>query len=139
MNRFEISFNAKLENISIMRNIIAGFLINKNVTISFIDEVKTIASEAITNAIVHGYKENEEEIIKCIIELNNEEIILHFIDNGVGIENVEEAKKPLFSTKKNEERSGLGFTIMEIFSDEMQVISRLNEGCHVIIHKKFNV
>ncbi|UKI49747.1 MAG: hypothetical protein L6U99_14285 [Clostridium sp.] len=83
-------------------------------------------------------KKNEEEIIKCIIELNNEEIILHFIDNGIGIENVEEAKKPLFSTK-NEERSGLGFTIMEIFSDEMQVISRLNEGCHVIIHKKFNV
>ena len=88
MNRFEISFNAKLENISIMRNIIAGFLINKNVTISFIDEVKTIASEAITNAIVHGYKENEEEIIKCIIELNNEEIILHFIDNGIGTERI---------------------------------------------------
>lgn len=138
MNRFEISFNAKLENISIMRNIIAGFLINKNVTISFIDEVKTIASEAITNSIVHGYKENEDGIIKCIIELNDEKIIMHFIDNGEGIENIEEAKKPLFSTKKDEERSGLGFTIMEIFSDEMQVISRVGEGCRVIIHKKFD-
>lgn len=136
MNYIEISFSAKKENIGIIRSTIGAILSSSNITLSFLDEVKTIVSEAITNAIVHGYKEDESKQVKIQLEIMPSEIIFHFIDNGVGIEDVEEAKKPLYSTKKDEERSGLGFTIMEIFSDGMEVISRQNEGCHVIIHKK---
>lgn len=136
MNRIELVFNASKDNISIMRNVIGVILLPYNPTISFIDEIKTITSEAITNSIVHGYLDVSDNLIKIIVELEEDEVTIHYIDNGVGIEDVDQARKPLFSTKKEDERTGLGFTIMEIFSDSMEVISRVNEGCHVIIHKK---
>lgn len=135
MNVLEIIFSAKTENISLMRTLTGVILADKNVTISFLDEIQTIVSEAITNAIVHGYQGNEEKFVKYMIEINEEEVVLHFLDDGVGIADIAEARKPLFSTKKDEERSGLGFTIMEVFSDGVEVISNENEGCHVVVHK----
>lgn len=116
---------------------IATLLIEENPTITFINEVKTIISEAITNAIVHGYKNEEDKSIDLKIVMNKECLAVDIIDKGVGIEDLEKAREPLYTTLDSEERSGLGFTIMELFSDHFEVNSSLNEGTHIYFEKKW--
>ena len=118
-------FNADLKNVIVSRGIIASFFMDEDVNINIINEVKTIVSEAVTNAIIHGYK-NGEGIVGLNIDYDNK---------GVGIENIEEARTPLFSTGSSKERAGLGFTIMDIFSDKLEIFSKVNEGTKVAITK----
>ena len=92
-------------------------------------------SEAVTNAIVHGYQENERETVYMLLELAGEQLTIKVVDTGVGIEDIEKAREPLFSTRDFEERAGLGFTIMDIFSDQLTVISAPGEGTTVIAVK----
>lgn len=135
-NKMAISFLAKTENVMFARNTATTFLYYLNPTISFLNEVKTIISEAVTNAIVHGYKNkpDEEVILNMSYDVNN--IYIEVIDNGVGIKDVDEAMMPLFTTDAESERSGLGFTIMEVFSDSIKVVSEENKGTNVKITKK---
>jgi len=135
MNYCEIRFKAKLCNVVFARGAAASFLLERNLQLSAINEIKTIVSEAVTNAIVHGYLESEEEMVILSLELNNNNLIIKVIDNGVGIVDIEKAKTPLFSTKEFEERAGLGFTIMDIFSDKLEIISKPNEGTTIIASK----
>lgn len=127
-------FNADLKNVIVSRGIIASFFIDEDVNINIINEVKTIVSEAVTNAIIHGYK-NGEGIVGLNIDYDNNVLKIEVIDKGVGIENIEEARTPLFSTGSSKERAGLGFTIMDIFSDKLEIFSKVNEGTKVAITK----
>ena len=127
-------FNADLKNVIVSRGIIASFFMDEDVNINIINEVKTIVSEAVTNAIIHGYK-NGEGIVGLNIDYDNNVLKLEVIDKGVGIENIEEARTPLFSTGSSKERAGLGFTIMDIFSDKLEIFSKVNEGTKVAITK----
>ncbi len=136
-NEIRMSFLSKKCNIAIVRNIIGVILIEYNPTISFINELKTVVSEATTNAIIHGYNSREDEFIDMNIFINDEKIIVDVIDKGVGIEDIELAREALYSTKMDEERSGLGFTIMELFSDELIVESKVGEGTYLHIEKKW--
>ena len=136
MNNVKIEMNANKNNITFSRGAISSFLVNLPLTINFLNEIKTVISEAVTNAIVHGYNSNENEKVFLEFDLKNDVLTIIVKDNGIGIENIEKAKEPLFSTKLQEDRAGLGFTIMEVFSDSMEVISELNKGTTIICKKK---
>ena len=103
-------------------------------TIEEISDIKTAISEAVTNSIIHGYEENKGIVtIKARIKENVVE--MEIIDNGKGIENIEQAREPLYTSKPELERSGMGFTIMESFMDEMRVESTLGKGTTVFMKK----
>ena len=97
-------------------------------------DIKTAVSEAVTNCIIHGY-DNRQGVIKIDAKLKDNQIIIEISDNGKGIENVDIAKEPLYTTKPNLERSGMGFTIMESFMDTMQVESIVGIGTKVTLVK----
>lgn len=132
----KVQFKADLENVALARGIVACFLFDMELTISSLNEIKTIISEAVTNSIVHGYQNDKISLVTMILNLNNNILKIEIIDEGIGIEDVEQARLPLFSTKLSEERAGLGFTIMDVFSDEMYVESELGKGTKVSCVKK---
>lgn len=135
-NNVKIKMCANKNNITFARGAIASFLVNCDLTINVLNEIKTIVSEAVTNAIVHGYLNDEEKIVHLEFDLNDDLLTIIVEDFGVGIEDVEKAKEPLFSTKLQEERAGLGFTIMEVFSDEMTIESKLGVGTKIVCTKR---
>lgn len=135
MKQMEITFKSELEAIPNLRGMIASLISNKNQTISFINEVKTIVSEGITNAIIHGYNENNDKDIKLRIKFDDAGLYIEIEDYGIGIENISQAREVLFSTMKSKDRSGLGFTIMELFSNQFDVISEKGVGTILKIFK----
>lgn len=140
MKRFvEMSFNASLANVTFARATVASFFIDDELSLSLINEIKTIVSEAVTNCVVHGYNITNNmysnDIIKMSLDLKDNLLTIKIEDKGIGIENIEKAKEPLFSTKLTEERAGLGFTIMEIFSDNLEIISQPKFGTTIIARK----
>ncbi|MGM9970243.1 MAG: anti-sigma F factor [Anaeroplasma sp.] len=136
-NEIRMTFLSKRCNIAVIRNMLGAMLVDNNPTIAFINELKTIVSEAVTNCIVHGYNNDETKYIDLNIYIKNDMVALDIIDKGVGIENVEKAREALYSTKSDEERSGLGFTIMDLFSDLLIVKSAPGEGTYLHIEKKW--
>lgn len=136
-NKMTLKFHSLSENESFARNAVASFVLPLNPTVSELNDVKTAVSEAVTNAIVHGYPDGVGEII---IESETEEDSLHINirDFGVGIENLENALSPNYTTKPEVERSGMGFTIMKTFMDCVEVESELNKGTTVKMIKNFN-
>ena len=136
-NIIKMTFLSKRCNIAAIRNMLGALIVENNPTITFINELKTVVSEAVTNAIVHGYDNRENEYVDLDIEITAEKIIIDIIDNGKGIEDIEKAKEPLYSSKADEERSGLGFTIMELFSDKLEIESKVNQGTKLHIEKNW--
>lgn len=136
-NEINMRFLSKKENIGIIRNMIGTILALKDTTLSFINETKVMVSEAITNAIVHGYQGREDETVELNIKYDDEEISFIILDNGIGIADVELAREPLYSSKKDDERSGLGFTIMEMFCDKFEVFSEEMKGTKIILTKRW--
>ena len=134
-NKMSLSFISISQNEAFARNVIASFMLTLNPTLTEISDVKTAVSEAVTNAIVHGYK-NEIGIVEINAEIDGEIIHIEIKDGGVGIENVDLAKEPFFTTGEESERSGMGFTVMSSFMDSLEVISKLNEGTTVKMSKK---
>lgn len=133
-NKMKLIFLAKSENESFARSVVACFILNLNPTLSQLSDVKTAVSEAVTNAIVHGYNgENGEITIEA--EIKDNTLHINIFDNGVGIENVEMALQPFYTTKEDEERSGMGFTIMKSFMDEVVVESKIGCGTKVYMTK----
>ncbi|MDW5298992.1 MAG: anti-sigma F factor [Sedimentibacter sp.] len=121
-------------NESFARAAVAAFCSSLNPTIEEISDIKTAVSEAVTNAIIHGYENSVGEIeIQCRLKGQMVEIIIE--DFGCGIVNVEMAKEPLFTTKPELERSGMGFAVMETFMDELVVLSEKDVGTKVIMRK----
>ncbi len=136
-NKMNLNFLSISENEAFARNVIAAFTLGVNPTLSEISDVKTAVSEAVTNAIVHGYPDSVGSID---IEAELIDNVLHIIikDYGVGISNLSEVLEPFFTTKPDEERSGMGFTIMKNFMDDVKVESKLNKGTVVQMTKTFN-
>lgn len=137
-NELKTSFLAKVSNVTIARTITASFLVELDLPLNIINEVKTVISEAVTNAIVHGYHNDESKSVYMNLSYDNYNLYIEVIDYGSGIADVEKAKEPLFTTKLEEERAGLGFTIMEVFSDNLEVMSRVNEGTKVTMIKSYH-
>ena len=143
VNHAKISMDAKSVNESFARMVAMGFMTQMNPTLDELEDVKTAVSEAVTNAIIHGYGVNDtyrEDGIECkqvemTCEREGKRLTIIVEDFGVGIENVAEAKQPFFTTKPDMERSGMGFVFMETFMDEVEVISKLGEGTRVIMTK----
>ena len=118
----------------IARITVAAFVAQLDPTIEELADIKTAVSEAVTNCIIHGY-ENKEGIVKIIAKILKNTVMIEVSDTGKGIENVEMARKPLYTSKANLERSGMGFTIMESFMDEIDIQSVLGLGTKVIMKK----
>ncbi len=136
-NEIHMKFVSKRGNIGIIRNVVSAIVVDSNPTITFLNELKTVISEAITNAIVHGYDNQEDKYVEMKVMVDDEKVTCDIIDYGKGIADIEQAKEPLFSTKKDEERSGLGFTIMELFCDSFEVESELGKGTKLHFSKKW--
>ena len=135
INEMKIEFLSKSANESFARIAVASFASQLDPTIEEIADIKTSVSEAVTNSIIHGYQ-NTEGIVKVKSRLYEDEIEIEVSDNGNGIENIEEAREPLYTTKGNLERSGMGFTIMENFMDDLSVESIVGLGTKITMTKK---
>ena len=133
-NEMKLEFLNKGANEAFARITVAAFASQLDPTIEELADIKTAVSEAVTNCIIHAY-ENRQGIIKINAKLKCNEIIIQISDNGKGIENVDVAKEPLYTTKPNLERSGMGFTIMESFMDTMKVESIVGLGTKVTLTK----
>lgn len=134
-NEMKLEFLSKSSNEAFARITIAAFASQLDPTIEELADIKTAVSEAVTNCIIHGY-EDAEGIIKIKARLIKNTIEIEISDTGKGIENVELARKPLYTTKANLERSGMGFTIMESFMDDVEIDSVFGLGTKVIMKKK---
>ncbi|MBQ2897506.1 MAG: anti-sigma F factor [Clostridia bacterium] len=134
-NYIYTQFKACAENEKLARQIIAHFVSDLNPTLDELCDIKTAVSEAVTNAVIHGYK-NKAGIIFMSAEICKNEIIVEISDKGYGISDVEAARQPLFTTQPEMERSGMGFTVMETFMDDLQVYSKPDCGTKIIMRKK---
>ncbi len=134
-NEMKVEFSSKSANEAFARIAVAAFVSQLDPTIEEIADIKTAVSEAVTNSIIHAYP-NKDGIVKVKAILYDDEIEIEISDTGSGIENVEEAKQPLFTTKGNLERSGMGFTIMENFMDSLKVESIVGLGTKISMSKK---
>ena len=134
-NEMQLEFDSRSENESFARTVVAAFASQLNPTLEEIADIKTAVSEAVTNSIIHGYEGKDGKIrIHCYIIGN--EIGIDIKDNGVGIENVKQAMEPLYTTRPDLERSGMGFAFMQTFMDELQVESKVKEGTLIRMKKK---
>lgn len=136
MNEMQLKFLARSENEVFARNAVAAFALSLNPTLAQLSDVKTAVSEAVTNSIVHGYAQNEGWIrITCKTDGNF--LHIEISDSGKGIGNLEEALTPFFTTLPDEERSGMGFTIMQTFMTSFSVQSAPGVGTTVKMSKDF--
>jgi len=133
-NEMRITFKSKSENESFARTAITAFIVSLDPTVTEISDIKTAVSEAVTNAIIHGYNRGSGEV-KVHCGIKNTDIYIEVVDEGCGIDNIDKAREPLYTSKPHEERSGLGFTIMESFMDEMVVESKIGSGTKVSMKK----
>lgn len=134
-NRMEIKFPSKTNNERFARTVASAFVLELDPTVEELSEIKTAISEAVTNAIIHGYDECEGEVT-VTGEINDGEVKFTVSDNGVGIPDISRAREPLFTGKPEMERSGMGFTIMETFMDWINVQSEVGKGTSIIMTKK---
>ena len=130
-NEISVTMPAIASNASLARLIVMGILTPLDADTQQLTEIKTVVSEAVTNAIIHGYEENVEGIVELKVSLEGRRLSVVIKDHGIGIDDIELALQPLFTTKQDEERSGLGFMIMESFTDDFEVISAPGVGTTV--------
>ena len=140
-NEMRLEFAAVSDNESFARMVVAAFIAPLNPTLEELSDVKTAVSEAVTNAIIHGYGNRgcitERVMMNC--ELKGDVLEVEVIDRGVGIEDVDRAMQPLFTTRPEWERSGMGFAFMEAFMDDLEVLSEPGQGTLVRMYKKIGL
>lgn len=133
-NEMKMEFQAVSSNEGFARVAVGAFVAGLNPTVDELADIKTAVSEAVTNCIIHGYEQKEGSIwIQCVTE--GSQVQISITDTGRGIADVEQAKEPLFTTKPELERSGMGFAFMEAFMDELEVFSKPGEGTCVTMRK----
>lgn len=137
-DRMKVIFDSKSENESFARVVVAAFMTRLDPTMEEISDVKTAVSEAVTNCIVHAYGE-EGGIIEIEASIENSTIMVSVRDKGMGIGDIKSAMEPLYTTKPELERSGMGFSFMEIFMDSLDVVSQPGSGTTVTMTKKIGV
>ena len=134
-NNVELLFEAKSENEAFARVVAAAFVTYLDPTMEELQDIKTAVSEAVTNAIVHGYDNGPGKVRMRLKGIQNQ-VIIEVHDDGLGMENVAKAMEPLYTTKPEQERSGMGFSFMEAFMDEMKVESEVSKGTKIYMKKK---
>ena len=134
-NHMKTEFEAKDQNVSFARIVAAAFIARLDPTVDEAEDVKVAVSEAVTNAIVHGYDGEEGSIVMEAFSYGKT-LMISIKDLGKGIEDVEKAREPLFTTRPEEERSGLGFTVMESFMDSLHIDSKVGGGTVVTMTKR---
>ncbi|URZ07190.1 anti-sigma F factor [Clostridium felsineum] len=137
-NKMELKFLAKSENESFARVTVAAFASQLDPTLEEIEDVKMAVSEAVTNSIIHGY-ENKGGIVTIVSSIKDRELTIEVIDEGIGIENIEKAMEPLYTSRPDLERSGMGFTVMESFMNNVKVESEKGKGTRIRMKKKFDI
>lgn len=135
-NSMQLEFSSVSENESFARVAVASFIAPLDPTLDEMTEIKTVVSEAVTNAIIHGYQNEPNHSIKISCSIDDHEIRLTIADEGLGIEDIEEAREPLYTSKPELERSGMGFTIMENFMDQIEIISHPGRGTTLEMSKQ---
>ena len=133
-NKIILQFKSLSKNESFVRGVISSYALMLNPSISEITDIKTAVSEAVTNAIVHAYKGTVGDVTLEAFTIEN---VLHIkiSDKGIGIENIDEALEPFFTTGEEDERSGMGFTIIKSFMDDFKIVSKPNYGTTVYMSK----
>ena len=133
-NEMTIIFDSRPTNEALARVAVASFCTQLNPTLEEVSDLKTAVSEAVTNCIIHGY-EGEVHKIQVDCRLSGQELTVDVIDHGVGIADIQTAMEPMFTTKPDKDRSGMGFTFMEAFMDEVLVDSEVGRGTTVHMKK----
>lgn len=136
-NQMSVCLDGKSENEGLARMVAASFLVQFNPTMEEMDDVKTAISEAVTNAIIHGYDGKEGRVELEFFRMDNQ-LTVTVKDEGIGIPDVEAALAPMFTTKPEMERSGMGFTFMEAFMDQVEVESEVGKGTRIRMTKRFD-
>ena len=137
-NEMTVEFKSIARNESFARMVVAAFMTGTNPTLEEVSDVKTAVSEAVTNSIIHGYN-NGEGVIKINAKIDNRTLYIEVEDYGCGIENVKQAMEPLYTTRPEEERSGMGFSFMEAFMEKIIVESEPQKGTKVKMWKEIGV
>lgn len=138
VNKFSLKFPSRSANESFARTVVSAFAAQLDPTIEEISDIKTAVSEAVTNSIVHAYKNQVGDIYITCEQFDSGDIRIKIRDKGCGIENVKKAMEPLYSSEGGE-RAGLGFSVMESFMDNLKVSSKLGKGTTVIMCKSLSV
>lgn len=136
-NKIKIEFMSRSENESFARVAVASFVSQLDPTMDEISDIKTAVSEAVTNAIIHGYEGKTDETVKMECTIEGRKVTVTVVDDGVGIENIEKAREPLYTSRPDLERSGMGFTMMETFMDSVEVYSEKGHGTKIVMTKTF--
>lgn len=136
-NKMKIEFLSRSENEAFARVAVASFVAQLDPTMDEITDIKTAVSEAVTNSIIHGYENKADNSVSISCSIEGREATVIVEDNGVGIGNIEKAREPLYTSRPDLERSGMGFTMMETFMDEVEVFSEKNKGTKVVMKKIF--
>lgn len=136
LNEMELNFKALSINEGFARSCVAAFCVQANPSLDEITDIKTAVSEAVTNCVVHAYPSLPGNV--CIkVKLYEESVDIEIIDNGIGIDNFEKAKEPFYTSKPDEERSGMGFAVMESFMDNLELRNNQDKGLIVKMQKFF--
>ncbi len=135
MNKFSMKLLSKLGNEGFARSCISAFCVELEPSVEQINDIKTAVSEAVTNCIVHAYNGQNDKFIDIIVSLYERKVEIIIEDNGCGIDDVEKAKQPFYTTKPEQERSGMGFTLMQTFMDSVEVTSQKGKGTKVVMQK----
>jgi len=134
-NYLNTYFAAKSVNEGLARIIVSGFIMPLDPTVTQMADIKTAVSEAVTNCVIHGYEDRDGEV-NMELSYNEGLLTVKISDKGKGIENIERARMPLYTSKPECDRSGMGFTVMESFMDSLNVISSIGEGTTIIMTKR---
>jgi stage II sporulation protein AB (anti-sigma F factor) len=135
-NFMKLQFASRSENEAFARVAVAAFIAQLDPTMNELTDIKTVVSEAVTNAVIHGYDNADNEIITISAEIDGEQVTITVEDTGTGIADLELARQPLFTSKPELERSGMGFTIMENFMDEVEIVTGVGKGTIVKMTKR---
>lgn len=136
INEVKLEFASKSSNEAFARVVAAAFVSQIDPNVEELADVKTAVSEAVTNAIIHGY-ENKGGLVKMNCKLYENSVEITITDEGNGIEDVEKARQPMYTSKPEMERSGMGFTVMESFMDKVEINSEIGKGTTVTMYKTF--
>ncbi|NEW06149.1 anti-sigma F factor [Paenibacillus sp. SYP-B3998] len=135
-NFMSLQFASRSENEAFARVAVAAFVSQLDPTLNELTDIKTVVSEAVTNSIIHGYNNRIDGVITISAQINEDIVHITVEDNGLGIEDLEQAKQPLYTSKPELERSGMGFTIMENFMDEVEVVTAVGIGTKIKMMKR---
>lgn len=135
-NFMTLQFASRSENESFARVTVAAFVSRLDPTMDELTDIKTVVSEAVTNSIIHAYDNRPDGIVTISAEIEHDTVYITVEDQGLGIEDLEQAKRPLYTSKPELERSGMGFTIMENFMDEVEVTTAPGVGTRIKMKKR---